>query len=162
MLDLLWSIIFYSSVLAAMAGFLYGPIGPLQNYAMQTRTPEDMRGRAFGVLTSAAYAAGPIGYLIVGPLVEGLGLRPAFLQLDADLLAQVDGQLGLRRRQGFVLADQAAQLLGHHHHAGFERGVGVERQGFLGLRHDGAGGEQRRQQRCVQRFEQPTAHGLTH
>ena len=40
-----------------MAGFLYGPIGPLQNYAMQTRTPEDMRGRAFGVLTSAAYAA---------------------------------------------------------------------------------------------------------
>lgn len=73
-------------VLAAMAGFLYGPIGPLQNYAMQTRTPEDMRGRAFGVLTSAAYAAGPIGYLLVGPLVEGLGLRPAFLLLSGGLV----------------------------------------------------------------------------
>ena len=72
--------------LAAMAGFLYGPIGPLQNYAMQTRTPEDMRGRAFGVLTSAAYAAGPIGYLLVGPLVEGLGLRPAFLLLSGGLV----------------------------------------------------------------------------
>ena len=59
---------------------------PLQNYAMQTRTPEDMRGRAFGVLTSAAYAAGPIGYLLVGPLVEALGLRPAFLLLSGGLV----------------------------------------------------------------------------
>ncbi len=71
---------------AALAGLLYGPIPPLQNYAMQTRTPEAMRGRAFGVLTSAAYAAGPVGYLLVGPLVESVGLRPAFLVLSGGLI----------------------------------------------------------------------------
>ncbi|MET0825665.1 MAG: MFS transporter [Acidimicrobiales bacterium] len=71
---------------ATIAGFLYGPIAPLENYAMQTRTPEELRGRAFGVLTSAAYAAGPVGYLLVGPLVEALGLRPAFILLSAGLV----------------------------------------------------------------------------
>ena len=60
---------------ATIAGFLYGPIAPLENYAMQTRTPEELRGRAFGVLTSAAYAAGPVGYLAGRP--TGGGPRPA-------------------------------------------------------------------------------------
>lgn len=73
-------------VLAALAGFLFGPIPPLDNYALQTRTPEELRGRAIGVVTSAAYAAGPIGYLLVGPLVETIGLRPTFIALSAGLI----------------------------------------------------------------------------
>jgi hypothetical protein len=39
-----------------------------------------------GVLTSVEFAAGPLGYLLVGPLVEALGLRPAFLSLSAALI----------------------------------------------------------------------------
>jgi MFS family permease len=74
------------AALAAVAGFLYGPIAPLENLALQTRTPEELRGRAVGVLTSAAYAAGPVGYIVVGPLVESIGLRPAFVLLSAGLM----------------------------------------------------------------------------
>jgi MFS family permease len=73
-------------VLGAAAGFLYGPISPLENHALQTRVPEELRGRAVGVLTSAAYAAGPLGYLVAGPLVEAVGLRPAFVLLSLGLV----------------------------------------------------------------------------
>ncbi|GAB3151247.1 MFS transporter [Micromonospora sonneratiae] len=72
--------------LAAATGLMYGPINPLANYAMQTRTPEHLRGRVVGVMTSSAYAAGPAGYLLAGPLVEWLGVRPAFLVLAVALL----------------------------------------------------------------------------
>ena len=72
---------------AAATGLLYGPIDPLANYAMQTRTPERLRGRVVGVMTSAEYAAGPAGYLLAGPVVEGLGPETAFLVLAVLLLA---------------------------------------------------------------------------
>lgn len=71
---------------AALVGLAYGPVNPLSNYAMQTRTPERLRGRVVGVMTSLAYAAGPAGYLLAGPLAEGVGLRPAFLILAGALL----------------------------------------------------------------------------
>ncbi len=71
---------------AVVIGLGYGPVNPLANYAMQTRTPERLRGRVVGVMTSFAYAAGPAGYLLAGPLVEWLGLRTAFLVLAGALL----------------------------------------------------------------------------
>ncbi|MGC4764849.1 MFS transporter [Micromonospora sp. DT46] len=74
---------------AAGIGLAYGPVNPLSNYAMQTRTPERLRGRVVGVMTSFAYAAGPAGYLLAGPLVERIGLRPAFLALAGALLLAV-------------------------------------------------------------------------
>lgn len=74
------------AALGAAAGFLYGPIAPLENLALQTRVPEELRGRAVGVLTSAAYAAGPLGYLVVGPLVEAIGLQPTFVVLSLGLI----------------------------------------------------------------------------
>ncbi|HSK25737.1 MAG TPA: MFS transporter, partial [Jiangellales bacterium] len=73
--------------LAAATGLLYGPVDPLANYAMQTRTPEHLRGRVVGVMTSAQYAAGPVGYLLVGPLVERAGPETAFVVLAVALLA---------------------------------------------------------------------------
>jgi MFS family permease len=73
-------------VLGALVGLLYGPINPLANYAMQTRTPERLRGRVVGVMTSSAYAAGPVGYLLAGLLVERFGVRPAFLAMAGGLL----------------------------------------------------------------------------
>ena len=76
------------------------------------------------------------------------------LKLGPDLLAQVEREVSLRRGQRLVLADQAAQLLGHCHHAGFECGVGVERHGFLRVRKKGT--------RREQHGKHKAAHGLTH
>lgn len=47
-------------ILVAVVGLVYGPIGPIYNSVMQTRTPERMRGRVVGVMTSMTYAAGPV------------------------------------------------------------------------------------------------------
>jgi len=66
---------------AALVGLVYGPIGPIYNSVMQTKTPEHMRGRVVGVMTSMAYAAGPIGFMLAGPLVDGFGLHVTFLVL---------------------------------------------------------------------------------
>lgn len=71
----------------ALSGLFYGPIGPIMNLAMQARSPEAVRGRVVGILTSAGFAAGPIGYLIVGPLVDSVGVGPAFLGVAVALMA---------------------------------------------------------------------------
>jgi MFS family permease len=75
--------------LAAVVGLLYGPVAPLVNTAMQIRTPERLRGPVVGVVTSVAYAAGPAGYLVAGPLTEAFGPRSAFLAMASTLLAVV-------------------------------------------------------------------------
>lgn len=73
----LWAML----ALAFTIGVVYGPVGPIANYAMQTRSPEHMRGRVVGVMTSTAYAAGPLGYLLAGPLVDAVGLQATFFTL---------------------------------------------------------------------------------
>ncbi len=65
----LWAIL----ALALLQGLVFGPVGPIANYAMQTRSPEHMRGRVTGVMTSTAYAAGPLGYLLAGPPPRQVG-----------------------------------------------------------------------------------------
>ena len=64
-------------VLSVGVGALYGPVNPIVNLAMQTLTPEQLRGRVVGVITASAYAAGPFGLLLAGPLVEWQGVRTA-------------------------------------------------------------------------------------
>lgn len=76
-------------LLSAIMGFAYGPVGPITNYAMQTRTPDRLRGRITGVMSSTAYAAGPAGYLLAGPLIDHLGIQPAFLLLASLLMLMV-------------------------------------------------------------------------
>ncbi len=71
---------------AALTGFFWGPVGPLLNIAMQTRVAPSKRGRVLGVLMSAQYAAGPIGYLVAGPLVESVGVEVAFAAFGGALL----------------------------------------------------------------------------
>ncbi|MCU0309118.1 MAG: MFS transporter [Thermoleophilia bacterium] len=73
-------------VLGLVVGLLYGPVNPITNLAMQRRTPEALRGRVVGLLTSVGYAAGPLGYLAAGPLVDALGVRAAFALLAAGLV----------------------------------------------------------------------------
>ncbi|MDX1875482.1 MFS transporter [Mycolicibacterium sp. 120266] len=74
-------------VLCAVVGFVYGPIAPIYNYVMQTRAPQHLRGRVVGVMGSLAYAAGPLGLLLAGPLADSAGLHATFLALSLPMLA---------------------------------------------------------------------------
>lgn len=73
-------------VLAAAVGLVYGPIAPIYNYVMQTRAPEHLRGRVVGVMGSLAYAAGPLGLVVAGPLADRAGLHATFLALSLPML----------------------------------------------------------------------------
>ncbi|MHB1138182.1 MAG: MFS transporter [Microthrixaceae bacterium] len=78
---------FWVMVVASFAiGVAYGPIGPILNLAMQTRSPEHMRGRVVGIISSAEYAAGPVGYLVAGAATERFGVRTTFLVVASALL----------------------------------------------------------------------------
>lgn len=81
---------------SVLIGVAYGPVGPLVNIAMQTRSPEHMRGRVVGIITSAEYAAGPFGYLIVGAATERFGVQPTFLAVGATVLAVAVAALAVR------------------------------------------------------------------
>jgi MFS family permease len=73
-------------VLCAVVGFVYGPIAPIYNYVMQTRAPAHLRGRVVGVMGSLAYAAGPLGLIVAGPLADAAGLHATFLALSLPML----------------------------------------------------------------------------
>ena len=73
-------------VLAALTGLVYGPIGPIYNSVLQTRTPTELRGRVLGVMTSMTYAAGPLGFMLAGPLVDAFGLNVTFAALAVPIL----------------------------------------------------------------------------
>jgi len=74
-------------VLAFVSGLFFGPINPIVNVAMQERTPDRLLGRVIGLLTSAAYALAPIGYLIGGWLFTVLGAAATLLVLGIALTA---------------------------------------------------------------------------
>ena len=73
-------------VLVAVIGLVYGPIGPIYNTLLQSRTPEHLRGRVVGVMTSMAYASGPLGLMLAGPLIDTFGLKAAFITLAVPIL----------------------------------------------------------------------------
>jgi H+ antiporter protein len=72
--------------LCAVVGLVYGPIAPIYNYVMQTRAPTHLRGRVVGVMGSLAYAAGPLGLILAGPLADAAGLQVTFLALSVPML----------------------------------------------------------------------------
>jgi H+ antiporter protein len=73
-------------VLCALVGLVYGPMAPIYNYVMQTRAPARLRGRVVGVMGSLAYAAGPLGLVVAGPLADAAGLHATFLALSLPML----------------------------------------------------------------------------
>jgi H+ antiporter protein len=81
-------------VLCAAVGFVYGPMAPIYNYVMQTRAPQHLRGRVVGVMGSLAYAAGPLGLILAGPLADSAGLKTTFLALSIPMV--VLGLVALR------------------------------------------------------------------
>jgi predicted MFS family arabinose efflux permease len=74
-------------VLAFVSGVFFGPINPIVNVAMQERTPDRLLGRVIGLLTSAAYALAPIGFLIGGWLYTVLGAAATLLVMGIALTA---------------------------------------------------------------------------
>ncbi len=76
--------------LCAVVGLVYGPIAPIYNYVMQTRAPAHLRGRVVGVMGSLAYAAGPLGLIVAGPLADTAGLQATFLALSVPMLLVAD------------------------------------------------------------------------
>jgi MFS family permease len=83
-------------VAALFIGVAYGPVGPLVNLALQTRSPERMRGRVVGIITSAEYAAGPFGYLVVGAATERFGVQPTFLAIGVAIMVVALATLAVR------------------------------------------------------------------
>ncbi|HZA10533.1 MFS transporter [Mycobacterium sp.] len=73
-------------LLCALIGLVYGPIAPIYNYVMQTKSPPQLRGRVVGVMTSMAYAAGPLGFALAGPITNAFGLRTTFLVLAIPMI----------------------------------------------------------------------------
>jgi H+ antiporter protein len=72
--------------LCVVVGLVYGPIAPIYNYVTQTRAPQHLRGRVVGVMGSLAYAAGPLGLVLAGPLADSAGLKTTFLALALPML----------------------------------------------------------------------------
>ena len=58
-----------------IAGIGAGPLNPIMSAIEFERVPERMRGRVFGAIQAGAWTAMPIGVLIGGYLLEGIGLR---------------------------------------------------------------------------------------
>ena len=82
-------------LLCALVGLVYGPIAPIYNYVMQTKSPPQLRGRVVGVMTSLAYAAGPLGFMLAGPLADMFGLQTTFLALAIPMIVVGLVSLGL-------------------------------------------------------------------
>ena len=58
------------------AGLLAAPINPLLMTTFQDRIAPEARGRVYGLLTAGVLAGSPVGVLVAGTAVDGLGLRP--------------------------------------------------------------------------------------
>lgn len=89
--------------LALAAGVVTGPINPLCALIVQSRTPERFRGRVIGSYTALALAAGPLGLLAFGPLVDTYGPAAGFAAFGGGLLLAAllaAGAPGLRRLAG--------------------------------------------------------------
>ena len=69
-------------------GLAWGPADPLMTTLVQRRIRPDEQGRVFGVQLSLFAAAPPVALLVVGLLVEAIGVGPAYLVMAA-LLAVV-------------------------------------------------------------------------
>ena len=70
----------------ALAGAAAGPLNPIIDTVKYERVPAHMRGRVFGVITSVAWAALPLGILLGGFFVEWVGLRAALILIGSAYL----------------------------------------------------------------------------
>lgn len=62
-----------------IAGMAAGPLNGILGAVLYQRIPENMRGRALGIVRSLSFMAIPLGGLAGGALISWIGLRPTFL-----------------------------------------------------------------------------------
>jgi MFS family permease len=62
-----------------ISGIAAGPINPVLSTVEYERIPPNMRGRVFGTITAGAWMAMPLGVLLGGFAIEGVGLVPTLL-----------------------------------------------------------------------------------
>ena len=60
-----------------------GALNPIFQVAFQVRTPEAMRPRVFSMVTAGNLLAVPVGVLLIGPLIELVGVLEAFSLIAA-------------------------------------------------------------------------------
>jgi MFS family permease len=85
---------------SAVVGLAAGPLNPIMDTTYYRRIPAAMRARVLGALTSFAFMATPVGVLIAGFAVEGLGLRTTLIiTLGAYLLVGVSLTFNQRLRE---------------------------------------------------------------
>ena len=99
-------------VMAALA--LSSFFGPLVNAPLitviTTRTPEALRAKVTTAVITTAMLAGPVGYLVAGPLIESWGPRPVFLLVAAGQLLATLPFLAVAFRSGEPAAAAAQQV----------------------------------------------------
>jgi MFS family permease len=81
------------AVALALDGLAIGPGNPLLVTIRHERTPAELRGRVFGTFSAIAQVATPLGIVLAGYLVEGLGLRITLLALSVSFLVVGAGML---------------------------------------------------------------------
>lgn len=59
----------------------FGPLNPVFSAVGYDRIPVRLRGRVFGVLAGTSYAVMPLGPLLAGMALDGIGLRPTMVIL---------------------------------------------------------------------------------
>lgn len=64
-----------------VAGFVAGPLNPLMVTIRHERSPAQLRGRVFSTYSAIAMAVQPLGILVAGNLVGGVGFQPTVLML---------------------------------------------------------------------------------
>ncbi|MFK7802581.1 MAG: MFS transporter [Anaerolineae bacterium] len=60
-------------------GLASGPLNPVMSTVSYERIPLAMRGRVLGLLRSGAFMAVPLGVLLAGYALEGIGLQPTLI-----------------------------------------------------------------------------------
>jgi MFS family permease len=86
-------------VAGLLLGLAWGPMNPLLNSLVQDRFPPDQHGRVYGVQMALFYAMPPLGQLVAGLAVAGVGVQPVIVAVAALMVVTalvVDLQPGLR------------------------------------------------------------------
>ncbi|HET9223248.1 MAG TPA: MFS transporter [Roseiflexaceae bacterium] len=81
----LWLIV----TVLAISGVISGPIDPLLVTLRHERIPTQLRGRIFSTFSAIAQVGSPLGIVLAGVLIDGIGLQPTVLAIA--ICAQIVG-----------------------------------------------------------------------
>jgi len=77
----------------ALESICFEPINPLADVFLQRRTPPELRGRVFGLISAIASGTLPVGTLIGGLLLSSVGLMTTMIIITLASLAHLIGIL---------------------------------------------------------------------